>query len=276
MEKEIDKYLQDVRWTEKIKQLKFKKRFYTITRIIAITIIIFALGLLGHRMILYLKSTHIFSINDIVVEGNKILSVEEILQTGEIVNVKNIFEINLKELEAKLLLHPRIKTVSVKRKLPNILLISIEERTPIALLNVKEEFLYKLYEIDNEGYIIGEDNKISNYDLPVITGLNTDNIMLGTRIDDSQILNMLEVIHKVNGTIFNFERYIAEITKNTNLDKPETIMILNQGNVPVFFGYNFILERLIKLNSLLMVVMEKLDNIEYIDFRYNDAVIKWK
>ncbi len=276
MNPEIEKYLKDEKWTEKFKQIKMKKRLYNLSRIVAISVIIFALILLMQRIMLFLKSTHIFGINNIVIEGNKILTTNEILQAGELINIKNIFEVNLKELEKKLELHPRIKYVSVKRKLPNILLISIKERNPIALVNVKEEILYKLYEVDKEGYVIGGGDRISNFDLPVITGITSEKIILGEKINDKNLIKILDILAKVNKKIYNFGRLIAELHIDNSTGGAELTIILNEKNIPVFFGNKILLEKFLKLNSFITVVFKQLNTIEYIDFKYNDIVIKWK
>ena len=41
-------------------------------------------------------------------------------------------------------------------------------------------------------------------------------------------------------------------------------------------GKNININKFFKLNALLMVLGDKLDKIEYIDFKYNDAVGKFK
>lgn len=276
MEKEIEKYLRDQSWTEKFKRLKMSKRLYNLSRIVAISIIIIALVLLIQRIMFFLKRTQIFSINNIIIKGNKVLSINEILETGKIVNVKNIFAINLKKLEENLILHPRIRKVSVKRKLPNLLYIFIEERKPVALINIKKDMLYKIYELDREGYIIGEGDRISNFDLPVITGVESDEIILGEKIKNKKVLNILDTLYRINEKIYNFKRLIAEINIRKIGAESELTIILNKKNIPVYFGNEIIFEKLLKLNSLIMIVAGRLNDIEYIDFKYNDAVIKWK
>lgn len=276
MEKEIEKYLKDQSWTEKFRRIKMSKRLYNLSRIVAISIILIAFILLMQRIMFFLKRTQIFSINNIIIKGNKVMSIDEILETGKIVNVKNIFAINLKKLEENLILHPRIRKASVKRKLPNLLYISIEERKPIALINTKKDMLFKIYEIDREGYIIGEGDRISNFDLPVITGIESDDIILGEKIKDRLVLKILESLYKINEKIYNFERLIAEINIRKIGAESELIVILNEENIPVYLGNGIIFKKFLKLNSLIMIVAERLNEIEYIDFKYNDAVIKWK
>ncbi len=273
---DVEKYLKDESWMEKFQKIKVRKKLYNISRGVAIFIIIVALVLLTNRIISFFQNTHIFGKNSIIVQGNKFLSVNDILQSADIVNIKNIFKVNLKEVEKKLEMHPRIKEVYVKKKLPNYLVIKIREREPVALINIKKDFLYKIYEVDNDGYIIGEGDRISNYNLPIITGLESDNIILGVKIKDDGILNLLKILDRINKKVYNFDRLIAEVDLKDSDSENSLIMILSKNNVPVILGVSNMYSKLIKLNSLLSVISDRIKDIRYIDFKYNDAVIMWQ
>jgi|GEM_PF-569323 len=273
---DVEKYLKDESWMEKFQKIKVRKKLYNISRGVAIFIIIVALVLLTNRIISFFQNTHIFGKNSIIVQGNKFLSVNDILQSADIVNIKNIFKVNLKEVEKKLEMHPRIKEVYVKKKLPNYLVIKIKEREPVALINIKKDFLYKIYEVDNDGYIIGEGDRISNYNLPIITGLESDNIILGVKIKDDGILNLLKILDRINKKVYNFDRLIAEVDLKDSDSENSLIMILSKNNVPVILGVSNMYSKLIKLNSLLSVISDRIKDIRYIDFKYNDAVIMWQ
>ncbi|MBN1898425.1 MAG: FtsQ-type POTRA domain-containing protein [Spirochaetes bacterium] len=271
----LEKYLNQINWTEKLKQIKLKKKLYLASRTVAILVILFAFILLVERVVTFLKMTYVFSVDNIIINGNKVLSMNDILQAGELTDIKNIFEVDLGKLETKLQMHPRIKNVTVNRRLPHHLIISVEERQPVALVNKKEGTLYKIFEVDEEGYIIGKGDTISNYDLPVYTGIRNEEIFLGEKIKDEKIISIIRSFSQMNKKVYNFERLLAEINIRDAFPEYEVRLILNEQNIPVFLG-SVDISKLEKLNSLIMVVYDRLSTVEYIDFKYDDAVIKWR
>ena len=272
----IKQYLEDHKLNEKIRLTKFKKRIYRISKVVAIIIIIFAVLLTFRRMIIFLKFTDIFKTANIIVEGNRSLKYEEVLKAGEIDNVKNIFQIDLKRVRNLLLNHPRIKEVTIKRKLPDTIIINIEERIPTAIILVSSEYISKVYEVDNEGYIISEGSKILNYDLPIITGVTNKDITVGLKIKEKFILKLLDFIYKMNYNFIGFEKFIGELNLSYSVEGEELRLILNRWNIPVYLGSELVLEKLEKVLQLLGMVKEKILKIEYINFKGKDIVIKWR
>lgn len=99
--------------------------------------------------ILYTK-TSFFYISNIEVLGNEQISEEKFILASGIVTGENIFKINLKSAKENIKLHPYVKDVRVKRKLPNKIVIHIEERKEVAVITHIGSYIY----IDNEGIIL--------------------------------------------------------------------------------------------------------------------------
>jgi len=246
-----------------------------IVKIICILIILTALVMIINYSIHFVKKSNTFNIDDLTVEGNKYLTFKDILDIIDIKDHDNIFTISLSKLKKKLELHPRIKSVQVKRDLPDKIIITIEERKALVLLNIKKEIGHCLYEIDSEGIVIGEYPNISNYDRPVITGFELENVFLGERLNNGSLLNILQVLSVIEEKYYNFARYIAEVHVNDLFKKPDIIVYLNHFNTKVLFGENFNEDKLNKLNSLLMVIGRKITDLEYINFKYDEAIGKY-
>ena len=187
----------------------------------------------------------------------------------------NIFNLNLKKLKKKLEFHPRIKSSHVNRELPDKIIINITERQPIVLLNSKKEISHWLYEVDKEGFIIGEYPNICNYNLPVITGDKLKNVILGGKINDITVLNILKTLSEMEEKYYNFARIFAEINVSTQFKKPDITVYLNYFNTKVVFGEKFTGDKLIRLNSLLMVIGKRISRLEYIDYKYDEAIGKY-
>lgn len=246
------------------------------TKIISILIILVALALVVGRSIEFVKKTSMFNINNLIINGNVYLTFNDIIEIIDIKSGDNIFHVQLREMKNKLELHPRVKSVSLKKELPDKIIININERKPLALLNAQKDINYCLYEIDSEGYIIGEYPHLLTYDLPVITGYLFKNIIPGEKLNNEFFLNILAILSKIENKYYNFKRFIAEINIKKGFKNPSIIIYLNHFNTKVRFGESFTEDKINKLNSLLMVIGDKIYDLEYIDFKHNEAVGKYK
>ena len=86
------------------------------------------------------------------------------LQIGQ-----NLFRFNKNKVEKEIKTNPYVESVSVKRKLPNKIEITIEERNR----NYNVEFLNGYAYINNQGYILEiSEQKLEG--IPVIQGISTE------------------------------------------------------------------------------------------------------
>ena len=91
-----------------------------------------------------------FAVKEVVVEGNQSLQSAEIVRLTGVVPGTNIFLLNEEEIMDRLTLQPLIESVQLVRKLPNRLLVRVQEREPCALLPVTEGFAV----VDREGVFL--------------------------------------------------------------------------------------------------------------------------
>ncbi len=273
---EFKELLNNEKIDERIKSLRNRKKMKRVIQIASIIIIVSAIILFIYETILFVKRATLFSLNNIIVKGNNILSAKDIFQIGELSNKDNIFNINIHKLKKRLELHPLIKRAEIKRQLPDKLLIIIKERKGIALLNLQDRKVSHLYELDEDGYVIAEDNNIIDIDKPVITGVLGEQLIPGEQIANTNIRKVLKTLYKIEEVIYHFDKTIAEINIDNYYPDVEYTLIIDKWNFPVYLGKKFDFLKLKKLNFLLMVLSDKLDRLEYVDFKYNDAVGKFK
>ncbi|MBQ8672358.1 MAG: FtsQ-type POTRA domain-containing protein [Alphaproteobacteria bacterium] len=100
----------------------------------------------------YNKSATIgWGLDDITLEGRQKTSVTDVMQVVELQRGDNILEINLQEVRDRIKSLPWVKDVTViRRYFPNIIHISIKEKTVKSIWQYKNEF----YPIDEDGQII--------------------------------------------------------------------------------------------------------------------------
>jgi cell division septal protein FtsQ len=80
----------------------------------------------------------------------------------------NLFSVNLKKVVNRLESHPWIEQVRVKKVFPNKILIQVEERRPMAIIQLGE-----LYYIDTHGEIFSPVGDKDDYNYPYLTGLTS-------------------------------------------------------------------------------------------------------
>lgn len=94
-------------------------------------------------------------------------------------NLDDIFKLCYGNKEKSMLFDfPLLKNVTVKYKLPNTLLIEIEERTPIMIVESYGMYLH----LDSEGYLLGAYAQSDNTEMPIIKGVGITEYKIGTSV----------------------------------------------------------------------------------------------
>jgi cell division septal protein FtsQ len=78
----------------------------------------------------------------------------------------NLFTVSLSKVTKRLESHPWIDHIRVRKVFPNKILIQVEERRPIAILQLEE-----LYYVDTQGVIFSPVGERDEYNYPFLTGL---------------------------------------------------------------------------------------------------------
>jgi cell division protein FtsQ len=133
----------------------------------------------------------LFRVCQVLVKGCDRVTEEEILQLSNVTAQDNLLSLDLKSIATSIEAHPWVHTVEVKKKLPDHLMITIKERTSVALLNSD-----KMYLVDEQGEIIDELSTEEPVSLPIITGIDPKNIIDHqiTKSPNHQIQKALELI----------------------------------------------------------------------------------
>jgi cell division septal protein FtsQ len=142
-----------------------------------------ALLVLGTMWYLASRSDNGLKLTSIKVEGASLLSSEEILQLAAIDRSVPFYNINLKAIEQRLLTHSLIRAAHVRRELdPATLVLSIEERQPVALLKTDSSSgiaAGETFIIDRDGLLLrpkliaGLRDPAKILQVPLLSGVST-------------------------------------------------------------------------------------------------------
>lgn len=226
---------------------KTKKRPKTKKKNIKLKIVkwIFLLALLATAIILFLLSS-VFNITDIVVENNKKISEQEIVNLSGLVKNENMFKTTNKKIKEGIKQNPYIEDVVITRELSGKVKLKVIERTPTYMIKFANGYAY----INNQGYILEISEEALQ--LPIITGFKTlsEEIKAGNRlvVDD---LKELENVIKIMETAKNTS--IADIITEIDISNSNNykLVIASEGKTVQFGDLNNINVKILKIEYIL-------------------------
>lgn len=134
-----------------------------------------------------------FSIQQIRVSGNTVLTESQIIRLAGISEGDNILSINRSLLQKKILTNPWVIGVSVSRDFPSTMDISVSEHRALAILDIGRRFIVNGY-----GDIFKEWEPSDPSDFPVISGVKRSQIPLSGNISQSPVISKALKILKMS------------------------------------------------------------------------------
>ncbi|NLW24359.1 MAG: FtsQ-type POTRA domain-containing protein [Clostridia bacterium] len=212
-----------------------------------------------------------FNIKKISVTGNKLLEKEKILNLSQVKTGQNLISIDKGEIKKRILVHPLVKDVEIKRNLPTTLEIEIKEREPIGLVVCPDGFI----QVCDEGYFLALIDDLGSYNLPVISGLSLEQLPgPGQKIENQGLFNALAILKEGKQ---GFLENIVEL----NISNENHILAYTVQGIEIRLGtLENMSTKLENLNKILEDVINKEimgNSVEYIDLRFSGPpVIKKK
>ena len=217
-----------------------------------LTLVGLSVGLLvGYHQLLTCSWFCIKDINHIEIEGTKRLTRSVVLQQAKLTSGANLLAIRPGQVERALMAHPWIAKAEVSRKWPQNLHIRIQERDPVALVQIGEELLY----VDRQGMLFKPLSPGDPHNFPVITGLGAEQFRHpeGARPEVvTQVFHLLEVLKKTPPPL-NLEN-ISEV--HVDLERGFTLYANGVG-APLDLGLSDHAEKLQKFAQLWPVLVQK-------------------
>lgn len=172
-----------------------------------------------------------FQITAVKIDGNHMTSKEQIAALSRVDIHSNLLAINAAQVKSLLESHPWIARAEVVRDWPNRLIIHLQEKNPVALLNRESGLFY----LDGKGGIIAAASSSQELDYPVITGLeNFPFDVTRNGNTPSPILDVLDLLKLANrNNPILPEQSISEIHI---AEKGELILYLLDRPFPIYLG----------------------------------------
>ena len=234
-------------------------------RVTKILIFYLVIGFLGWNFFNFIFSSNFCNIEEVIIKGNDCLSEDEIFYKSGIQLGKNIFKLDLKKSIDSLKQEPRIKEVEIKRVIPNKIIISLKERKAAAIVHIGEEYFFST----KEGIVLSKiDRPEEGFALPLLSGLEIDEIKIGEIIDKPEFRTALESINSA-------EVILPKRFCRVEILSPDDFMICNKDDtLKVRVNRP---EVIINKENLLREALEKIERekllVEYIDIRFKDSLV---
>lgn len=169
-------------------------------RIIKKVLKMIILALICGIAFIYMSTSPMFNITEIEIIGNNKIDKKNYLNLSKLQINTNIFDFKKNEIISNLRTNAYVENVTIKRKIPNKVEISIEERSIKYILEgIKNEYIY----IDKNGYVLEKNkNKTDNTQL---IGASTElkDIVVGEKLNEDDINKIKETIQIENSMLNN-------------------------------------------------------------------------
>lgn len=212
-----------------------------------------------------LNSSEYFYIKQMVFKGCGKAKEEELYKLADIDDRTNLLALDLNDVVVKILRHPWIKNVNIKKQYPDKLFIGIEEREPVAMVN-----LDNLYYVDIDGEIFKKLEQDDSRDFIVISGLSAQKAFSNNAEDKKLVNRAISLIKMLKQRKSFTDNDVSEILLDERLGI--TLFTYNSA-IPVRVGFQFQNDRFDRLTRVLGELDKSEKVPEYIDIDYNQKVV---
>jgi len=240
-----------------------KKFFYTFFVMLSLAGAVF----ICLKFVNWSTQNPVFNLQDVTINGNRLLHNDEILKLIEIKQGANIANIDLRILKDAIEAHPYIESAQISRRFPSSLWINVVERTPVAFINST-----KLYAVDQSGVLLPLLQSVELSDLPIITGINGFLEVPGRQINSDFLLGAIELIHATRIVNSNFYQSLSEVNYD---QKKGFIVYFNDATFPALFGFNDYFDKAQKLWAFILQIRreQRYEILRHVDLRFQEQVV---
>ncbi len=146
---------------------------------------------IGHWVYVHLLEDPFFRVREIEVEGCTKIRPELIRSLIMIEGMPNLFTLRLGEIARRVETHPWIDHLVMRKVFPNKIKIHVEERRPIAILQLEE-----LYYLDAKGVVFSPVKDGDGYNFPFLTGLTRQALEKDPETSKDLLLKALELLSR--------------------------------------------------------------------------------
>lgn len=206
------------------------------------------------------------------------LSDTEIVRLAGLEQPTFYYSVSAERIAANLETYPLVKSATVRKIFPDALRITIVERKPLVISLVEAGGRAVPVVFDSDGVAIQVGPSVTNYNMPVISGITIPKAQLGMHLPP-ELVEFLHEIAALKESAPMLYSLISEIRfEKQGVAGFDAVLFLSSYHVPVKIGQR-IDENLLKYVMMVLDVAQKqgmLGKLAEIDFRTGQVVYKLK
>lgn len=176
--------------------------------------------------------TEIFQVEKFTVIGSNAIDDDVIINMSGISYGDNVFKINRKQVKSRIESNspfPVVQAVSIK--LPDEVIISIEERIPVAVIPYLSSYLV----IDTGGFVLDIIKQDSKASLPIVEGIHISSLKKGSMLNVSESDDyQYKILTRILEAVAEWEA--GDLIQTVFLDNPDDIFLLTRDGIKVTIG----------------------------------------
>lgn len=197
---------------------------------------------------LYFLDSRVLLLKSIQVEGNDLISTQDIVRISGLDKQKgiSIMRLRLDVASQNLMTIPYLQSVKIKRIWPDIVRIIVEERSVAAAMKWANQYVL----LDWDAHVLEVRKDIGNARLPMLGGLSVSDVKIGKVLSPSSHDEMGDQKKRQNAVVLDRLRISTSIevmkalaaTKSVrmiadiNVERPEEIILKTRDGIIVRFG----------------------------------------
>jgi len=250
---------------KKSKPLSWRKILHRSLRI-GVTLFSGALLLVGGFFVTQLLlASDLFRVEQVEVQGNGRLSKGQVVALSDIETGINTFNLDIGLIGRKIEENPWVESARVQRIFPRQVMINIEERQPVAIVN-----LGYLYYLDKQGEIFKVLDATDNLDYPIVTGFN----YAKAQAHNAEYAQQLKQVVKLLTDLGQRKLFSLEQVSEIHFEASGGLSLFTlAGGVKVKLGHADYRRKLDRLERIYAQLQPKLQMLDYIDLNVDEKVI---
>jgi len=259
------KQVRQNRLKKKKKPLEWRKILHRTLRV-GVTLFSPVLLLVGGFFVAQLLlASDLFRVDQVAVEGNGRLKKQQVVALSDIEMGVNTFNLDLGLIGRKIEENPWIDNAQVQRIFPRQVMIHIEERQPVAIVN-----LGYLYYLDKQGEIFKVLDAADNLDYPVVTGFDYAKAQAHNGEYAQQLRKVVALLSDLNQRKLLSLDQISEV----HFEAGGSLSLYTlKGGVRIKLGTADYGRKLDRLERIYAQLQPKLPLLDYIDLNVEEKVI---
>jgi len=234
---------------------------------VGILLLLALMAALGMGIARWMHRSQTFSLQEVAISGNRLLSTDAILNLVQVKPGLNITDISLQAIQRKLESNPYIETALVSRRFPSTLQIEVVERVPVAFLAGT-----RLFAVDRNGVLLPVLHSTALGSLPVINGIGRFPERVGEVVASERVQQALELLKSVRIADVKLYQRLSEVTFSA--DKG-FVVYFTDVRFPVYFGFEGFFRKAQKTAAFFEEVKreKRYTRLRYVDLRFRDQVV---